>query len=264
MPAHDAAALLEGQGVPLPLLHHRVDEEVRRAHRAGRHLVLLALVAVAAEVLRGPGHRQVRVGGAQSTPELRGVDAGLQVLDRPGALRDLPQADVGVRPEADRRVGIHLHRERAFEEVRQLLLLEAPLLGRQRPPGRVHLVQHVAHEPAGFGGLRHGQLLSSDSSTADTTAAMSLSGWTRDTNEASSWLGGRYTPQASISWKKWRKRVVSHSLASSKLVTTPSTKNSVIIDPTRWTPAGTPACLMARSMPDSRADPRESSPSEGA
>lgn len=53
------------------------------------------------------------------------------------------------------------------------------------------------------------------SPAAPTVCSMSASVWAAETNAASNWLQGRYTPRASISQKKRAKSDVSERLASS-------------------------------------------------
>ena len=74
---------------------------------------------------------------------------------------------------------------------------------------------------------------------------MSFSVWAALRNAASNCDGGRYTPLSSMARKKRAKALVSHLAAEVQLVTGPSVKNQVNIDPTRLQQSGTPASRAA-------------------
>ncbi len=88
---------------------------------------------------------------------------------------------------------------------------------------------------------------------------MSSSSWARLTNQASNWLGGKYTPRRSIAPWNRPNRSVSLRFADATSVTGPSAKKSDTIDPTRWTRAATPASRAASARPSARRAPAASS-----
>ena len=106
--AHDPGALLEGEGVPGPLLRHGIDHHVGLVTDRSRcsSAVLLAGVLVLAEVLALPPRGEVAVGTGAVGPQARRGEAGLGVPEGVGVVAHQPEEQVGVRAGADERVGM--------------------------------------------------------------------------------------------------------------------------------------------------------------
>ncbi len=137
---HRAPAVVHRQRVPLALLHERIDDEVGGA--TGNHAPVPR--ALALEVLRRLRRRQVRVRRGQVAGERRGVEVGPELAQVVVALGELPEHEVGVRPDTDEAVAPELHAPGPVcDDVGKRLLARRPLLDRQPSPERIDAVERV-------------------------------------------------------------------------------------------------------------------------
>ena len=144
---HHGLALLQRQEVPLAALHEGVDEQVLRPDGANlQPRPLLALVAVAVDVLRLARHRQEGVRHREVAAHAGGVNArrkGLQVFQ---VERDRPQEEVGVGARAGDHVGPDHHPVgKLADDGGDLALALRLRFGVQTPPLRRHPVEGVFH-----------------------------------------------------------------------------------------------------------------------
>ena len=139
--AHRVGALLEGEEVPRPLLHERVDDEVRRLARDHLALADALLVGVDRRLRR----REVRVRRRQPAGERRAVEGGAELEQVVVALGDLPEEEVGLGADPRDVVGPQaLHPAGPLlDDVGERLLAGLALLDGQAPPGGIDLEEAV-------------------------------------------------------------------------------------------------------------------------
>ena len=137
---HRALPVRLGQRVPRPHLYERIDDEVGEAVR--RDLPRLAR----ARVLRRLRRREVRVGRLEPAREGRAVERRTELLERLVTVRDLPEEEVGVGPDAGGAVRAQVLEalREGVHDLGELVLVRLALLHGEPPPRRIDAVEAVS------------------------------------------------------------------------------------------------------------------------